>query len=315
MNYRQLGTEIRHISGDRFFDPSTWKRFEEETGLRIEAFPQGVAAALSRFQELQRAPMEQLAEWADIGPGTRVCSVGGGWGYEEAVFFARGANVTILDVDEYHVLQPLAEGGYLAMDTVGNRTGTTVDRTVELIIGDFAAGIPGDRTFDAVYVSSLTPNDLRLGEMIRMRGRTIVNGLINRGAQLAGMLVGRKWRFYPPWEDPILPTLLRFAESVLAPGGRLLIKCYACPPVTRSRWYVPAVERQLLRSGLVLVSMVRNEAVHQRHAMLAVKDGSPAAEQMIERIQSRGQVVDNLSVRDANPHRVREIYSRKATTR
>lgn len=312
-------TAVFQISGRKFFDPATWSRFESETGFAIPAFPDGVSNALRRFQRLQHTPMQQLADWAEIGPGTRVCSVGGGWGYEEVVFFDRGADVTILDIDEYGVLRPLAQGGHVAYDSdaasIRNEHpehAEAADRPLELLLGDFVEGLPQDRKFDVLYVSSLTPNDLRLGAMIRLRGggRPALNGFLNRSIQLAGLLLGRRWRFFPPWEEPILPSLTQFAEDVVAPGGRLLIKYYACPPVTRSRWYVPAMQRQLRRHGFELVSVIRNEAVHQRHAILAVRLGTAEADAVVERLTLRGPVVRNLSVRDANPHEVREIFSR-----
>lgn len=248
-----------------------------------------------------------IGRWSET---VRACALWGGWGYEEVVFFERGADVTILDIDEHDVLRQLSESSYLKTNPTDS---TATERAVELVIGDFADGLPNNRKFDVLYVSSLTPNDLRLGHMIRMRGKTVLNGFLNRSVQLAGMLLGRRWRFYPPWEEPILPSLIRFAEEVLEPGGRLLLKSYACPPVTRSRWYVPAVKRQLEKHGFELVSMLRNEAVHQRHATLAVKRGSSEADRTVERILKRGQVVRNLSVRDAVPHEVREIYSARQT--
>ena len=306
MNEIDNTATVFHVSGRKFFDPEIWRAFETRENVAIAAFPEGVGAALERFQALQKVPMEQLANWAEIKAGTSVCSVGGGWGFEEVVFFNRGADVTILDIDEYRILRPLAERGHLEMND--GSEGSRSDRSVELMIQDFNRGLPA-RKFDVLYVSSLTPNDLRLGDMIRFRGRTALNGFLNRSAQLAGMLVGKRWRFFPPWEEPILPSLARFAADVLDPGGRLLIKFYACPPVTRSRWYVPSLKRQLARHGFALVSVIRNEAVHQRHALLAVKLGSAEADAMVDRLSKRGDVVRNLSVRDAKPHQVREIYS------
>jgi len=310
MNEVDSASNVFHVSGRKFFDPQIWRAFETKEKVVLPGFPDGVGATLERFQALQKVPMEQLADWAEVNGSTALCSVGGGWGYEEVVFFNRGADISILDIDEYRVLRPLAEGGYLDMSDGATPSGS--DRSIELRIQDFSRGLPG-RKFDVVYVSSLTPNDLRLGDMIRFRGLTAFNALLNRSAQLAGMLLGRRWRFYPPWKEPILPSLARFAEDALSPGGRLVIKFYACPPVTRSRLYVPSLKRQLARHGFALVSVIRNEAVHQRHALLAVKLGSPEADAMVDRLSKRGDVVRNLSVRDANPHQVREIYSARVT--
>jgi hypothetical protein len=301
---------VFRVSGRKFFDPQVWRAFETNEKVVVPAFPQGVGATLERFQGLQRDPMEQLADWAEVDATSAVCSVGGGWGYEEVVFFNRGAHISILDIDEYRVLRPLAEGGYFRMNDGPADSGS--ERSIELMIRDFSRGLP-TRKFDVIYVSSLTPNDLRLGDMIRFRGRTAFNAFLNRSAQLAGMLLGRRWRFFPPWEEPILPSLARFAEEVLSPGGRLLIKFYACPPVTRSRWYIPSLKRQLARHGFALVSVIRNDSVHQRHALLAVKLGSPEADAMVARLSKRGTVVRNLAVRDSNPHEVREIYSARVS--
>ena len=306
MNAVHNGSTVFHVSGRKFFDPRVWKAFERKENISIPAFADGVGVTLEKFQALQKVPMEQLADWAEIGAGTRVGSVGGGWGYEEVVFFNRGAHVSILDIDEYGVLRPLAEKGYVDMESRAGAADS--DRAVDLMIQDFSqVAVP--TKFDVLYVSSLTPNDLRLGNMVRFRGRTAFNALLNRSAQLAGMLLGRRWRFFPPWEEPILPSLVSFAANALSPGGRLLIKFYACPPVTRSRWYIPSLKRQLARHDFALVSVIRNEAVHQRHALLAVKLGSPEADAMVDRLGKRRNVVSNLSVRDAKPHEVREIYS------
>lgn len=310
MNAVDNASTIFHVSGRKFFDPRIWKVFETTEKVAIPAFPDGVGVALEKFQALQKLPMEQLADWAEISAGTAVCSVGGGWGYEEVVFFNRGADVSILDIDEYAILRPLAERGYVDVEQA---TATQKsDRAIDLMIQDFSR-VAISRKFDVLYVSSLTPNDLRLGNMVRFGGRTAFNALLNRSAQLAGMLIGRRWRFFPPWEEPILPSLARFATDVVRPGGRLLIKFYACPPVTRSRWYIPSLKRQLARHGFSLVSVIRNESVHQRHALLAVKLGSPEADAMVDRLSMRGNIVSNLSVRDAKPHEVREIYSARTS--
>ena len=165
--------------------------------------------------------------------GKSVLSLGGGTGTEEYYLWRHGNRLTIVDIDENGVIEPVLK---------------SLPRGKLHYVVDDANKVEFSDKFDVLFLSSLTPDELRRSAIIQQRdGETFRNMLeLNEGA----------WE-WPWWEDPFHAMIMRFG-GYLSEGGTMIIQSY-CGGLDAAdhRYYLWACDRQLAEHGLRLLELYR----------------------------------------------------------
>jgi hypothetical protein len=176
-----------------------------------------------------------------------VLSVGAGTAHEEFHFLQHGMQVSIVDIDETKSIAPALE----TMETFPSSP-------LRYFIGDATINQPVElNKVKLLYFSSFTPDELR-------------RNTIARDASLGF----DRWFKAPP----LHPTILQYADWYLEEGGILIMQSY-CGSINPSSYkhknYLPALENQLKKHGLMLSELYRFNRTKGVMLYVITKDAKP----------------------------------------
>ncbi len=189
------------------------------------------------------ACMQELVARYDI-TGKSVLSVGAGTAAQERQFALSGNDLLLIDIDEHRSLLPI-------LAKLAEKPG------LSYWIGDAAEFEQSLGTYDVLYFSSFTPDEMRRGSMVR--------GNADRG---------RPWAVS---DDPFHPVVMAYT-SALKEEGLLIIQSYCGGIDTDANPdYLAACRRQLGEHGMYLMEVHRFKQTHGVMLYTAVKGKHTAA--------------------------------------
>jgi len=170
---------------------------------------------------------EVIARYAITGKS--VLSVGAGAAFEEKHFALAGNELLLIDIDESGSILP-------QLDKMPAKPG------LSYWIGDAAEFEKGLGTYDVLYYSGFTPDELRRGSIVQANAEE-----------------GRTWSVD---DDPFHPVVMGYT-SAIKDGGLLLIQSY-CGGIDTdyNASYLAACQRQLASHDLHLVEIHRFKETH-----------------------------------------------------
>lgn len=181
--------------------------------------------------------MQELIARYDI-TGKSVLSVGAGGAFEEKHFARSGNEVLLIDIDE--------GGGILPrLEAMPQKPG------ISYWIGDAAEFENGLGSYDVLYYSGFTPDELRRASIVRTNANE-----------------ARSWAID---DDPFHPVVMGYT-SAINDGGLLLIQSY-CGGIDHdyNANYLAACQRQLAEHDLYLLEVHRFTSTHGVMLYAAIK--------------------------------------------
>jgi hypothetical protein len=187
--------------------------------------------------------MSQLIERYEIRHKS-VLSIGSSWGWEEYWLFQCRNSLHFVDIDEGKSIESYLQT--LPSARNGDR--------LTFFVGDASEYIGQcQERYDVVYISSLTPDELRRVDIIR-RCRDERYGSF---FSLANHIL-RNGRLPPNWPDhekPFMDLVMKYSES-LRDGGLFIAQLYAGGVnLKRNPHFIPLVEEQLRSVSVILLEV------------------------------------------------------------
>lgn len=249
-----------------------YQAIEEHYGRTRDTTPASGAVPRSRVAtenvELCREPMLNLIGRYDLCAKS-VLSIGSGDGHEEYWFWRNRCRLTFVDnnprFEEYLAGLPLSKNAEDAIDFHLSDA------------DDFLKETP-ENTFDAVYVSSFHPDEIRR-EQIQEAFR-----LVRSAEDTANYIT------WPPDELPYLHTLIDAIHTV-KPGGLVIFQHYrGGVDITYNLHYLPLVRKQLESRGAELLEVYYFAKSPAIQLIVGMKAGQTTAREFLRSNQENPEI-------------------------
>lgn len=200
--------------------------------------------------------MNQLINKFDL-KNKDILAVAPGIGIEEYWFYRSGSHLTFVDIDLQGTLEPFLKQISLTSPSSG----------LIYYIGDAGEYLTiSDSTFDVLYISSLTNDEKRRGEIIK------------------------KYRYWPSDQYPYNSLVQDLADKKIKKGGLFIYQSYyGCVDVSNPL-YLKLLKEQLANIGIILLKVYAFKSSPGVSLTIGIKGNQIAALNYLEKIKNNPEI-------------------------